>query len=66
MYDLDENFENKYQKFIDEMTKKADNYIAQHYGISPSSEDKVTENETPICTAKEFENVCKELGLEKD
>ena len=59
-------FEDKYQQFIDNMTKQADNYIAQHYGISPPSEDKVNDNETPICTTNEFKDVCKELGLEED
>ena len=69
MGDLDKNFEYKYQKFLDELSKQADNYIAQHYGISPHSEDKVSEdndNEKPICTTKEFKDVCKELGLEEN
>lgn len=50
-------FEEEFQQLID-VFKNAIN--------EQPSEDKVTENETPICTAKEFENVCKELGLEKD
>ena len=69
MGDLDKNFEYKYQKFLDELSKQADNYIAQKYGISPPGEDKVSkdnDNETPICTTNEFIDVCKELGLEED
>lgn len=64
MGDFDKNFEEKYQKFIDDLSKQADNYIAQYYGISPPSEDK--DNEKPICTTNEFIDVCKELGLVKD
>ena len=74
MYDLDENFVDKYQQFIDTLSKRADNYIAQHYGITPPSEDEVSEDkvsedndiEKPICTTKEFKEVCNELGLEED
>ena len=57
-------YEDKYQEFIDKLTKQADNYIAQHYGIAPPSEDN--DNEKPICTTNEFIDACKELGLEKD
>ena len=57
-------FEDKYQKFIDTMTKQADNYIAKKYGITPPSEDN--DNETPICTTNEFIDVCNELGLVED
>ena len=51
-------FEDKYQKFIDTMTKQADNYIAQKYGITPPSEDN--DNETPICTTNEFKQISTE------
>lgn len=64
MGDFDKNFKEKYQKFIDDLSKQADNYIAQQYGISPPSEDN--NNEKPICSTNEFKDVCKELGLEKD
>lgn len=69
MGDFDKNFEDKYKQFLDVLTKQADNYIAQQYGISPPSEDKVSEdndNEKPICTTNEFIDVCKELGLVED
>lgn len=49
-------FEEEFQQLIDTFKMATEQ----------SSEDKVNENETPICTTKEFENVCKELGLEED
>ena len=68
MGDYDKHFEEKYQKFIDTLSKQADDYIASHYGIAPPSEDKVNEDndEKPICTTNEFKDVCKELGLVED
>lgn len=60
------NHKQKYQKFIDSLTKQADDYIASHYGVYPPSEDKDSEEEKPICTTNEFKDVCKELGLEED
>lgn len=65
-YNNSDYFEDKYQKFIDTMTKQADNYIAKKYGISPPSEDKDSAEEKPICTTNEFIDVCKELGLVED
>lgn len=61
-------YEDKYQEFIDRLTKQADDYVARKYGVSPPSEDKVNEDndEKPICTTNEFIDVCNELGLEKD
>lgn len=52
-------FEDELQQLFDTFEKASNE---QH------SEDKDYENvnETPICTSKEFEDVCKELGLEKD
>ena len=68
MGDYDEKFVDKYQYLLDTLSKQADNYIAQHYGIYPPSEDKVNEDndEKPICTTNEFIDVCKELGLVED
>ena len=51
-------FEDEFQHFIYTITNKAKK--------DQPSEDKVNENETLICTTKEFEDVCKELGLEED
>ena len=68
MGDYDEKFVNKYQKFIDVLSKQADDYIAKKYGISPPSEEKVSEDndEKPICTTNEFIDACNELGLVED
>ena len=65
MGDYDKHFEEKYQHFIDTLSKQADDYVARKYGIHPHSEDKDSE-EKPICTTNEFKDVCKELGLEED
>ncbi len=65
MGDYDKHFEEKYQKFIDTLSKQADDYVARKYGIHLHSEDKDSE-EKPICTTNEFKDVCKELGLEED
>lgn len=64
-YVEDYNFQQKYQKFIDTLSKQADDYVARKYGIHPLNEDKDSE-EKPICTTNEFKDVCKELGLEED
>lgn len=66
MYEYDKHFEDKYQQFIDKLTKQADDYVARKYGVSPNREDKDSEEEKPICTTDEFKDVCNELGLEKD
>lgn len=68
MGDYDKHFEDKYQQFIDKLTKEADDYVARTYGVSPNREDRVSEDndEKPICTTNEFIDVCNELGLEKD
>ena len=50
-------YEDKYQEFIDRLTKQADDYVARTYGISPPSEDKDSEEEKPICTTDEFKDV---------
>lgn len=63
MGDYDKHFEEKYQHFIDTITKQADDYLASRYGVN---EDKDSEEEKPICTTNEFKDVCKELGLEED
>ena len=63
-YIEDNNFKQKYQKFIDTLSKQAD--VARHYGVYPPNEDKDSEEEKPICTTNEFKDVCKELGLEED
>ena len=65
MGDYDKHFEEKYQKFIDTLSKQADDYLASRYGVQPPNEDKDSE-EKPICTTNEFKDVCKELGLEED
>ena len=65
-YIEDNNFKQKYQKFIDTLSKQADDYLASRYGVQPPNEDKDSEKEKPICTTKEFKDVCKELGLEED
>ena len=62
----DYNYKQKYQKFIDTLSKQADDYLASRYGVSPPNEDKDSEEEKPICTTNEFKDVCKELGLEED
>lgn len=59
-------YEDKYQEFIDRLTKQADDYVARTYGVNPNREDKASEEEKPICTTDEFKDVCNELGLEKD
>lgn len=51
-------------EFDDEFQQLIDTFDSARNG--QLREDKDYVNETPICTAKEFENVCKELGLEKD
>lgn len=61
----DNNFKQKYQHFIDTLSKQADDYVARKYGIYPPNEDKDSE-EKPICTTNEFKDVCKELSLEED
>lgn len=63
MGEYDKHFEEKYQKFIDTLSKQADDYLASRYGVN---EDKDSEEEKPICTTNEFKDVCKELGLEED
>lgn len=60
----DNNFKQKYQHFIDTLSKQADDYVARKYGVYPPNEDKDSE-EKPICTTNEFKDVCKELGLEE-
>lgn len=52
-------FEDEFKQLIDTFDSAKNEQL---------SEDKDYENvnETPICTKKEFEDVCKELGLEKD
>lgn len=62
----DNNFEQKYQHFIDTLSKQADDYVARKYGIYPPNEDKDSEEEKSICTTNEFIDVCNELVLEKD
>ena len=64
MGDYDKHFEEKYQQFIDTLSKQADDYVARKYGVYPPNKD--SEEEKPICTTKEFKDVCKELGLEED
>lgn len=66
MGDFDKNYEDKYQKFIDTLTKIADDYAARTYEVWPPIENKDSEEEKPICTTDEFKDVCKELGLEED
>jgi hypothetical protein len=61
----DNNFKQKYQHFIDTLSKQADDYVARKYGVYPPNEDKDSK-EKPICTTNEFKDVCKELGLEED
>lgn len=68
MGEYDKQFVDEYQRFIDTLTKQADNYVVHHI-LSPNEdkdEDKDDEKEKPICTTDEFKNVCKELGLEED
>lgn len=62
----DNNFKQKYQHFIDTLSKQADDYVARKYGVYPPNKDKDTEEEKPIYTTNEFKDVCKELGLEED
>lgn len=52
-------FEEEFQQLIDVFKNARNEQLSE-------DKNKEYENETPICTAKEFENVCKELGLEKD
>lgn len=62
----DYNYKQKYQKFIDTLSKQVDDDVARKYGFHPLIENKDSEEEKPICTTNEFKDVCKELGLEED
>ena len=52
-------FEEEFQQLIDVFKNTRNEQLSE-------DKNKEYENETPICTAKEFEDVCKEIGIEKD